>query len=115
MDYFNELTSKKNKPETKNTYMQIASEQFESKFGKEGIKRLVILLNYLTDTTYTNPEDNYKDQFVGSITSDYVDELFRWAAAFTPRAGYILDVVSKKREEMERKLNQEPKSSITLQ
>ncbi len=115
MKYFEELTSKKSKDttETKCSYIEIASKQFESKFGEEGIKRLLYLLNYLVTTTYTEPLDNYNDQFSGSITSDYVDELFRWAAAFTPRAQYILDVVSKKREEI--KNNQEPRSSITLQ
>ena len=116
MSYFEELTSKKYRDttESKCKYIEIASQQFESKFGKEGIKRLLNLLNYLVETSYTEPLDNYNDQFIGSITSDYVDELFRWAATFTPRAGYILDVVSKKREEEERKTMPEL-SKITLQ
>ena len=116
MDYFHELTSKKevDRTEAKCSYVQIASQQFESKYGQEGIKRLLYLLNYLTNTTYTNPEDNYKDQFSGSITNEYVDELFRWAATFTPRAGYILDYITNKREEMDKKDYQE-KTQITLQ
>lgn len=115
-NYYLELVSEMKKDNTpaKCNYIHIASKQFESRFGAEGIKRLVNLLNYLVTTTYTEPLDNYNDQFYGNVTNIYVDELFRWAAAFTPRAQYILDVITKKREEMEKPKYPE-QGQITLQ
>jgi hypothetical protein len=97
------------KEETKVSYLEIASRDFLSHFGSVGVKRLIDLLNELVDTTYINPIDIYNNQFKSGITSMYVDELFRWAATFNPKAQYIIDCIAKKREELNEKLYLEDK------
>ena len=63
----------------------------------DGIKRLVSLLNTLTTTKLVDPIQLYNMQFYGSVTNLYIDELFRWASSFTPRAQYIRDAVERRR------------------
>ena len=95
-------------PETKeSSYLQIASDQFISHFGEEGIRRLVNLLNYLVNTNDNDPIAMYNRQFFSGATSLYIDELYRWAVAFTPRAEYVEKAVTRKKEAMERELNPE--------
>ena len=88
-----------------NTYLQIASDRFLSIFGIEGVNRLINLLNYLVNTNDNEPVDMYNKQFFSGATSLYIDELFRWASSFTPRADYVGRGVSIKREAMNRELN----------
>ena len=90
-----------------NTYLQIASDRFLSIFGVEGVNRLVNLLNYLVNTNDNEPVDMYNRQFFNGATSLYIDELFRWASSFTPRADYVERGVAIKREAMNRELNPE--------
>lgn len=89
------------------SYLKIASDQFISHFGEEGIRRLVNLLNYLVNTNDNDPIAMYNRQFFSGATSLYIDELYRWAVAFTPRAEYVEKAVTRKKEAMARELNPE--------
>ncbi len=93
-------------------YLSIASQDFIDKYGIDGIKRLVKLLNELTLQDKLNPQETYNRQFRGNITNLYVDELFRWASSFTPRAQYIRDFIERKRWESEQALTDDLRRAI---
>ena len=112
IDFNQALKQKKQKSDISNEsdYLSIASNEFISKFGIDGIKRLIRLLNETVDN-----EDLlslYNNQFDDSITSLYVDELFRWASSFSPRAQYTRDLVEKKRYEAQEVLTDDLRKKI---
>jgi len=92
--------------------LAIESNRFIQKFGIDGIKRLINLLNELAETKEFDPLETYNNQFQGNITNLYVNELFRWASSFTPKAQYIVDILERKREELDRELTPELREKI---
>ena len=85
-------------------YLEIASKEFISRFGEEGINRLVSLLNYLVNPDTEDPIEMYNKQFFPGATNLYIDELFRWAVSFTPRADYVERAITRIKEKMDREL-----------
>ena len=86
-------------------YLEIASKEFISRFGEEGINRLVNLLNYLVNPDTEEPIEMYNKQFFPGATNLYIDELFRWAVSFTPRANYVEKAITRIKEKMDMELN----------
>ena len=86
-------------------YLEIASKEFISRFGEEGINRLVNLLNYLVNPDTEDPIEMYNKQFFPGATNLYIDELFRWAVSFTPRANYVEKAITRIKEKMDMELN----------
>ena len=112
---FNKAVEQRKEKENKEKdldFLSITSQEFISKFGIDGVKRLISLLNTLTTTNIVSPLVIYNMQFYGNVTSRYVDELFRWAASFTPRAQYVRDYIERERMEKESILLPETKKSF---
>ena len=83
-----------NNPEyTRDVTMALAI-QFINNYGTDGIRRLVHLLNRLTDIK--DPIDAYNDLIRERISPDYIETLFRWAAMYSPKGdqviGHIIDL-----------------------
>lgn len=93
-------------------YLEIASNTFITKFGIDGVIRLVSLLNYLTDNPTKDPLEIYNNQFRGNITNLYVDELFRWSSSFTPKAQFVIDFIEKRKEELDSELTPDLREKI---
>ena len=47
----------------------------------------------------------YNKQFFPGATNLYIDELFRWAVSFTPRADYVERAITRIKEKMDMELN----------
>ncbi len=103
---------KKDGVEGEMDYLSIASYQFINRYGIDGIKRLLSLLNELASTSSTDSLEIYNNQFKGNVTNLYVDELFRWAAAFTPKAEYVRNAIEKRKEALEQELTPELRELI---
>ncbi len=91
-------------------FLKTANLEFYEEYGKDGIQRLVNLLNDLT--TSTDLMKTFNEQFKGNITRLYLKELYRWAGSFTPRAEQTIGILERKRRENEELLTDELRELI---
>ena len=88
----------------------MANLEFYEAYGKDGIQRLVNLLNDLT--TSKDLMKTFNEQFKGNITRLYLKELYRWAGSFTPRAEQTIGILERKRRKNEELLTDELRELI---
>lgn len=69
-------------------------DNFIIKYHSEGIRRLIKLLNDLTNSL--DPYSVY-NELRAELSSDYIEELLRWASLYTPVAQRIIDQIALER------------------
>ena len=67
---------------------------FIKKYHTEGIRRLIQLLNDLANSD--KPHQIY-NQMKTELSGEYIQDLLEWAAIYTSKAQYLLDVIAEER------------------
>ncbi len=91
-------------------YIEAVTINFMTVYGTEGINRIITLLNELV--TSKDLLATYHNQFRGGYTISDVREMYFWAASFSPKAQYTIDLLERMREERERELTPELRELI---